>query len=128
MIVGIGIDLTEQQRIADGLQRFGERFKQRLFGIDEIALCERYADPSERYAGKFAVKEATMKALGAGFQQKVFFRDIEVLNRSSGAPYLRLHGQAQVYWERLAVQQSHVTVTHSGGLAVAVVVLERMDG
>ena len=91
MIIGLGIDIIEPARIHNGIDKYGEKFLQRLFTEPEITICQRYHHPAEHYAGKFAVKEAFMKAIGTGLTQNVTFRDIEVLNRDSGAPYIVIY-------------------------------------
>ncbi|EIJ42229.1 holo-(acyl-carrier-protein) synthase [Beggiatoa alba B18LD] len=126
MIIGIGIDIADQTRIRHGITKFSTRFLQRIFTPEEIASCQKYRDPTEHYAGKFAVKEALMKAIGAGLRQHVTFRDIEVLNAESGAPYITLYGIAKQIAEQRGVTHSHVSLSHSANIATAVVVLERL--
>lgn len=127
MIIGIGIDISEQERIRASIAQFGQQFVEKLFTTQEIAYCERYRDPTEHYAGKFAVKEAFMKAIGTGRRQQVTFKDIEVLNQSSGAPQIVLHGSTQTLTDVLGVTQIHVSVSHSANIAVAVVILEALS-
>jgi holo-[acyl-carrier protein] synthase len=127
MIIGIGIDIADQIRIREGINKYGERFVQRLFTAQEITQCTRYRFPYEHYAGKFAVKEAFMKAIGTGLTQQVTFRDIEVLNRDSGAPYVVTYGRAAEIVEQLGVTQIHVSLSHAANIAAAVVVLEKLD-
>lgn len=126
MIIGIGIDISEQERIRASITQFGQQFVEKLFTTQEINYCERYRDPTEHYAGKFAVKEAFMKAIGTGRRQQVTFKDIEVLNQSSGAPRIILHGNTKVFTDNLGIMQIHVSVSHSADIAVAVVILEGM--
>jgi len=123
MIVGIGIDITEQKRIMQAIDKYNHRFLQRVFTQAEILLCKQRS--IEHYVGKFAAKEAFMKAIGAGFYQHVYFRDIEILNRASGAPYINTYGTARQIFTQLAVTTVHLTLSHSAGIAVAVVVLEK---
>ncbi len=123
MIMGIGIDITEQKRILQAIDKYGNRFLQRVFTPAEILLCEQR--PIAHYTGKFAAKEAFMKAIGAGFRQHVYFRDIEILNRASGAPYINTYGAAQQIFTQLAVTTIHLTLSHSAGIAVAAVILEK---
>lgn len=123
MILGLGIDIADQKRIAASLEQFGESFLTRILTNKEIAACARYRFPVEHYAGKFAVKEAFMKALGTGLKQ-VTFQEIEVLNRDSGAPYVVVAGKAQLLLKDLGATQVHVSISHDADLAVAVVVLE----
>lgn len=123
MIVGIGIDIVDLADFAGRLQQPG--FIRKVFSAAEIELCEQYAAPAEHYAGKFAAKEATMKALGAGIRQGVWFTQIEVLNETSGRPFVRLQGAGARRAEALGAGTIHATLSHTLGLAVAVVILER---
>lgn len=124
MIIGLGIDIADQTRIREGIARHADRFLQRLFTAQEIAYCQHYRDPTAHYAGRFAVKEAFMKAIGRTQQTPVFFLDIEVLNHDSGAPHIVPHRVAAELCLQKGVQQIHVTLSHSAGIAAAVVVLE----
>src|SRR5215472_4723413 len=92
-IIGLGLDATEIDRIADSIERYGERFLRRIFTESEIAYCMRRRVPAIHFAGRFAAKEAAMKALGTGFSQGVVWRDVEVVRRG-GPPQLQLHGGA----------------------------------
>src|SRR6266702_7076740 len=94
MIIGIGSDLCDARRIARAIERHGERFLARIFTDVERARAERKANRIETYAKRFAAKEACAKALGTGFRQGVFFRDMGVVNLPSGKPTLRLSGGA----------------------------------
>lgn len=121
-IIGIGLDATDLPRIARTLERYGDRFLRRVFTEGEIAYCTRRRDPVPHLAGRFAVKEAAMKALGTGHSRGVLWRDIEVI-RVSGPPQLQLHGGAGRRAASLQVRQSLVTITHSSTLAIAQVTL-----
>lgn len=121
-IIGIGMDATDLPRIADVLARYGDRFLRRVFTDGEIAYCTRRRDPVPHLAGRFAVKEAAMKALGTGHSRGVLWKDVEVIRRS-GPPQLQLHGGAARMAERLGVHRSLVTITHSETVAIAQVVL-----
>jgi holo-[acyl-carrier protein] synthase len=121
-IIGIGMDATDLPRIADVLGRYGDRFLRRVFTEGEIAYCTRRRDPVPHLAGRFAVKEAAMKALGTGHSRGVLWKDVEVIRRS-GPPQLQLHGGAARVAERLGVHRSLVTITHSETIAIAQVVL-----
>ncbi|MGB2716930.1 MAG: holo-ACP synthase [Vicinamibacterales bacterium] len=121
-IIGIGIDATDLPRVADILERYGDRFLRRVFTDGEIAYCTKRRDPVPHLAGRFAVKEAAMKALGTGQSRGVTWKDIEVV-RGGGPPRLRLHGGAARRAEEMGVQQSLVTITHSDTLAFAQVLL-----
>jgi holo-[acyl-carrier protein] synthase len=121
-ILGIGFDATDIPRVADVFRRYGDRFLRRVFTEREIAYCTRRRDPVPHLAGRFAVKEATMKALGTGHSRGVAWKDIEVV-RTGGPPQLRLHGGAARRAEAMRVRRSLVTITHSEALAMAQVLL-----
>jgi len=124
MIVGTGVDVEEVSRVEASIERHGERFLKRVYSRDEIEYVEQKANRFERYAARFAAKEAAMKALGTGWDCGVAWRDIEVVNEPSGRPTLRLGGGAQKRAEELGAKRSHVTLSHTRGLVVAQVILE----
>ncbi|MEO5335956.1 MAG: holo-ACP synthase [Magnetospirillum sp. WYHS-4] len=101
MILGVGTDLCDIRRIEKSLDQFGDRFVERLFTEGERARAERKPNPAAAYAQRFAAKEALAKALGTGFRDGVFFKDIEVANHPSGQPFLKLSGGALARLEAL---------------------------
>ena len=121
-ILGIGLDATDIPRIADVLERYGDRFLRRVFTDAEIAYCTRRRNPAPHLAGRFAAKEAAMKALGTGHSQGVIWKDIEVVRRG-GPPRLMLHGGAGARAAAMNVRRSLLTITHSDALARAQVML-----
>jgi holo-[acyl-carrier protein] synthase len=121
-ILGIGLDATDIPRIAEVLERYGDRFLRRVFTDDEIVYCTRRRNPAPHLAGRFAAKEAAMKALGTGHSRGVIWRDIEVVRRG-GPPRLMLHGGAGVRAASMNVRRSLLTITHSDSLALAQVML-----
>jgi holo-[acyl-carrier protein] synthase len=121
-ILGIGLDATDIPRIAEVLERYGERFLRRVFTPGEIAYCTKRRNPAPHLAGRFAAKEAAMKALGTGLSQGVLWKDIEVV-RGGGPPRLELRGGAARRAELMKVTRSLVTITHSDALAMAQVML-----
>jgi holo-[acyl-carrier protein] synthase len=121
-IVGIGLDATEIDRIARTLERYGDRFLRRVFTEGEIRYCMRRRNPAPHLAGRFAAKEAAMKALGTGHTRGVLWRDIEVVRRG-GPPQLALHGGAARHYAALHATRSLVTITHARNLALAQVLL-----
>jgi holo-[acyl-carrier protein] synthase len=123
-IVGLGTDLAEVDRIAQSLARFGPRFTTRIYTPAEIAYVEQKANKAERYAARFAAKEAGMKAIGTGWRDGVSWHDFEVTNLPSGAPALHLHGKAAEFAERLGARHVHLSLTHAQTMAMAVVILE----
>jgi holo-[acyl-carrier protein] synthase len=121
-VIGIGLDATDLPRIADMLKRHGERFLRRVFTEGEITYCTRRRDPVPSLAGRFAVKEAAMKALGTGHAHGVMWKDIEVV-RAGGPPQLRLHGGAARRADAMNVRRTLVTITHAQTIAMAQVLL-----
>jgi len=121
-ILGLGFDATDIPRIRQTFERYGDRFLQRIFTAGEIAYCTRRRNPVPHLAGRFAAKEAAMKALGTGHSRGVLWKDIEVV-RAGGPPQLRLHGGAARQAARLHVRSSLLTITHSEALAMAQVLL-----
>ena len=124
MIVAIGIDLVEIARIEEVFERRGDRFRARVFTEGEISYCERRASKLASYAARFAAKEAAMKALGTGWSDGVGWMDVEVVSEQSGAPALRLHGRALERMREIGATKAHISLTHSGNLAIAEVLLE----
>jgi holo-[acyl-carrier protein] synthase len=124
MIVAIGIDLVEISRVEKVLGRRGDRFRSRVFTETEIAYCESRASRFASYAARFAAKEAAMKALGTGWSDGIGWKDIEIVKGVNDAPALELHGKARERLRELGAARAHVSLTHSGSLAIAQVVLE----
>lgn len=124
MIVGIGIDVAEIARIAAVLDRHGERFLRRVLTEGERAYCLRHRAPAAHVAGRFAAKEAALKALGTGLSSGIGWRDVEVVRRPGGAPALALHGRAGEIAKGRGVRRTHLSLTHDRGIAAAVVILE----
>lgn len=128
MIAGIGVDIVDISRIQVLLDRYGERFLRRVYTEAETAYAMGGAHKAERLAGRFAVKEAVMKALGTGKSQGILWRDVETLRGRMGKPMVHLHGQA-VKWVKLRGGGAmHVSITHDGGKAMAFVILEKSGG
>jgi holo-[acyl-carrier protein] synthase len=124
MIIGIGIDIEEVERIREAIERHGERFVQRVFTPGEVAYFEAKANKWERYAARFAAKEAAMKAIGTGWDHGVGWRDVEVVNEPNGCPTLVLHGRAQEIAEGKGCKRTWISLSHTRRQAVAQVVLE----
>jgi holo-[acyl-carrier protein] synthase len=123
-IIGLGIDATDIPRIAAMLERYGERFINRIFTDGEIAYCRRRREPAIHFAGRFAAKEAAMKALGTGHSQNVLWRDVEVVRRG-GPPQLHFHRGAARRFAAMGAESSLLTITHSETLALAQVLILR---
>src|SRR5262249_56490867 len=124
MIIGMGIDMEEVERVKGAIERQGERFLKRIYTERESAYCEQFKDKYERYAGRFAVKEAAMKALGTGWSRGVRWVDIEVVREKGGRPRLELHGEAKKIAAKLGVKHIAVTITHTENQALAQVIFE----
>ena len=123
-IIGTGLDATEIARIAETIERYGDRFIHRVFTEGEIAYCRAKRDFASSFAARFAAKEAAMKALGTGHSRGVFWTGIEVVRRG-GPPQLRFHGGAAARFEAMGATGSLLTLTHSRELAIAHVLLLR---
>lgn len=124
MIVGIGVDLAEVDRIRAAIGRHGQRFIDRIYTPREIAYVERKANRYERYAARFAAKEAGMKAIGTGWRRGVRWKDFEVSNLPSGRPTLRFHGVAAEFASELGVANIALSITHTAQQGMAIVILE----
>jgi holo-[acyl-carrier protein] synthase len=124
MIVGTGIDITEVARIQQSIERFGDRFLQRVFTAGEILYCDSKANRFERYAARFAAKEAAMKALGTGWNYGVRWRDCEVTRLPGGRPTISFHGKAGQFAAKLGVKNAALSLTHTPHEAMAQVILE----
>lgn len=124
MIVGLGVDITEVDRIEAAIERRGRAFLERLFTPSEIRYCEKHRNRAERFAGRFAAKEAAMKALGTGWACGVRWVDIEVVREPSGKPTLKLSGKTRAIADGLGVKNIAVTITHDGNTALAQVIFE----
>jgi holo-[acyl-carrier protein] synthase len=124
VIVGLGVDMEEIARLGEAIKRHGRIFLERIFTPAEIAYCERHRGAVERYAARFAAKEATMKALGTGWAKGVRWKDIEVGREPGGRPTIVLHGAAREHAERMGARHFSLSISHSGNFALAEVILE----
>lgn len=124
MIVGIGIDTEDIERIREAIERHGARFINRVYTPNEIEYVESKANKWERYAARFAAKEAAMKAIGTGWDRGVTWRDAEIVNEPNGCPTLVLHGRGKEIAEGKGCTRTWVSLSHTKGRAVAQVILE----
>ena len=124
MIVGMGIDVAEVKRIKQVFESQGERFVRRVYTEAEAAYCEQFKNKYERYAGRFAAKEAAMKALGTGWSRGVRWVDVEVARQRGGRPTLQLHGEARKIADALGVKSIAISITHTAEQAFAQVIFE----
>jgi len=124
MIVGTGIDIAEVPRIQQAIERYGQRFLERIFTAAEMRYCDSKANRVERYAARFAAKEAAMKALGTGWNHGVRWRDCEVVRAPGGRPTMSFHGKAGEFAARLGVNHAALSISHTAQQAIAQVILE----
>ncbi len=133
MIIGIGTDIVEIARIARSIDKFGDKFIQRNFSIDEIKNAEKLNNSNFYYAKRFAAKEAFAKAIGTGIGENAAFKDISTLNNEAGAPYIKLSGQAKLFIKKLQENYNnkpikiHVSLSDEKQYAQAFVILELSD-
>ena len=125
MVLGLGSDLIEIERLEDSIERFGDRFLHRVFTVGEIAFCQlKKRSSAESFAARFAAKEAAAKALGTGISRGVTWQEIEVRRLPGERPTLSLSGRAAERAAAMGVRGMHLTLTHNREIAMAVVVLE----
>jgi holo-[acyl-carrier protein] synthase len=124
VIIGMGVDLAEVERIRGAIERHGEPFLRRVYTVAEKEYCERFKNKYERFAGRFAAKEAAMKALGTGWRRGVRWVDFEVVREKGGRPTIRLDGEARKIAEELGVKRIALSITHTEAQALAQVIFE----
>ena len=124
MIVGTGIDIAEVPRIEASIARFGNRFLHRIFTEAEIRYCESKANRVERYAARFAAKEAAMKAIGTGWNHGVTWRDVEICRQPGRRPTIAFHGKAAEFAAKLGAVHIALSLSHIREYAIAQVILE----
>ena len=124
MIIGLGVDIAEVGRIKAAIARHGETFLRRLYTPAEREYCERFKNKYERFAGRFAAKEAAMKALGTGWSRGVRWVDVEVVRQRGGRPTVKLHGEASKIADGLGVKNISLSITHTADQAFAQVIFE----
>lgn len=120
----MGVDIAEVERIKAAIERHGETFLKRVYTVAERAYCEEFRNKYERYAGRFAAKEAAMKALGTGWRRGVRWVDFEVVRELGGRPTVRLDGEAKKIAGDLGVKRIALSITHTEAIALAQVVFE----
>jgi len=125
MILGTGLDIIEIARIQNSLDKYSGKFEERIFTPGEIAYCRSKANPFPHFAGRFAAKEAVLKSLGFGMGAGIRWKDIEVLNRESGQPELRLTGRGRELADSLKVRRIHISISHDQTHAVAQAIAEQ---
>jgi holo-[acyl-carrier protein] synthase len=124
MIVGTGVDIAEVPRIEASIARFGERFLRRVFTDAEIRYCDSKANKAERYAARFAAKEAALKAIGTGLRYGISWNDVEVTRIPGGRPTISFHRLAADFAGKLGMKRAHLSLSHTKEHAIAYVILE----
>jgi holo-[acyl-carrier protein] synthase len=124
MIVGMGVDIAEVARVRSAIERFGDRFLHRVFTEGEIRYCASKANKYERFAARFAAKEAALKAIGTGLSRGISWQDVEVVREPSGRPTLAYKGKAAEFAKRLGMRRASISLTHTEQIAFAQVILE----
>jgi holo-[acyl-carrier protein] synthase len=122
MIIGIGTDIIEVERVLKSIE--SEGFKNKVYTPAEITYCEAKLNKAENYAARFAAKEAFAKALGTGFRGQINFTEIEVLNDDLGKPYIQTTGDTQNYLIQRRAGKIHLSLSHTKSTAIAMVVIE----
>jgi holo-[acyl-carrier protein] synthase len=118
-VIGVGTDIIEVERIEAMLQRHEESFLQRVFTQEETRYCSQHKAAAQHFAGRWAAKEAVLKALGTGWAKGIHWTDIEVINEAGGAPRIDLHGAAAQYATQLAIREIKISISHCKAFAVA---------
>lgn len=125
MIYGVGIDIVEVAAIDDSIKKYGDKFLNRVFTPKEIQYCREATIPNQRYAGRFAAKEAAMKALSTGWDAGIQPKNFEVVNEQSGQPILIVHGTAEQLLFELGITKKRISLTHVPDYAIAQVIFEQ---
>ncbi len=123
-ILGIGMDIVETKRIAESIERFGDRFLSRIFSEEEVAYAQSMKHPHLHLAARFAAKEAISKAFGTGIGREMGWRELEIIREPSGRPRVVLHGKAEAYAKKLGVQEIHISLSHTAEYGAASAVIE----
>ena len=125
MIFGTGLDIIEIDRIKKSLAKYSPRFENKIFTGEEINYCQLQADPGKHFAARFAVKEAVSKSLGTGITHEVGFKDIEVVNQTSGKPIVKMGGRGKILFEKLDLKFIHISISHDRHYAIAHAIAEQ---
>lgn len=127
MVVSTGIDIVDIARVRKIAAEHGEKLKNRVFTEEEIAYCDSRPNPERHFAGKWAAKEAVVKALGTGWAHEVLYKNIEIINDSYGKPVVRLNGKAETISRTKSIDRISISIAHEDAFAVAVAVGIAMD-
>ena len=126
-VIGIGTDITECLRIAKMIERHGDLFINRVYTPREVNYCQTRKQSTEHFTGRWAAKEAVLKALGTGWRRGISWRDVEIINEPGGRPVVYVHGGVKSVVEQLGITSLRVSISHCHGYATAFVVATGSD-
>ena len=124
MVVGLGVDIIQNNRIESIVDKWGDKFLKKIFTDYELNFIKKHKQKMQRYASNFAAKEAVVKALGTGFRSGIRFRNIELKRDSLGKPFIELAGSTKAFADNRGVNKIHTTISHEKEYSVAVVIFE----
>ncbi len=124
MVVGLGVDIIQNNRIESIVKKWGNKFLYKVFTDYELAFIEKHNQKTQRYASNYAAKEAVAKALGTGFRNGIRFRNIELKRDNLGKPFIELAGTTKTFADDRGISKIHTTISHEKDYSVAVVIFE----
>ncbi|MDC0206204.1 holo-ACP synthase [Nitrospinae bacterium] len=125
MIFGTGLDIIEVDRIKNSIKQYSPKFEQRVFTSSEISYCKSQGDPAKHFAARFAVKEAVSKCLGKGITGDFGFQDMEITNKDTGQPVLKMIGKGKELFQKLKLKSIHISISHDRTYAIAHAIAEQ---
>ena len=125
MIFGTGLDIIEVDRIKNSIKKYSPKFEQRVFTSSEISYCKSQGDPAKHFAARFAVKEAVSKCLGKGITGDLGFQDMEITNKDTGQPVLKMIGKGKELFQKLKLKSIHISISHDRTYAIAHAIAEQ---
>ena len=125
MIFGTGLDIIEVDRIKNSIKKYSPKFEQRVFTSSEISYCKSQGDPEKHFAARFAVKEAVSKCLGKGITGDLGFQDMEITNKDTGQPVLKMIGKGKELFQKLKLKSIHISISHDRTYAIAHAIAEQ---
>jgi len=125
MIFGTGLDIIEVDRIKNSIKKYSPKFEQRVFTSSEISYCKSQGDPAKHFAARFAVKEAVSKCLGKGITGALGFQDMEITNKDTGQPVLKMIGKGKELFQKLKLKSIHISISHDRTYAIAHAIAEQ---
>ncbi len=124
MVVGLGVDIIQNNRIQSIVEKWGDKFLKKIFTEYELDFINKHSQKTQRYASNYAAKEAVAKALGTGFRNGIRFRNIELKRDNMGKPFIELAGTTKSFADDLGINKIHTTISHEKEYSVAVVIFE----